>query len=184
MTNDLGCAEYKALRATIRERGTVRMWAVLVGLTAWGALTVALVATGVDRAVILVPFLVLAATFEISFFIHTGVERVGRYLQVYYEEDGSRKNGWETTVMAYGKNFPGGLDPLFATLFAVVAVVNFLSALPAAASRPGWIAVSLVAHLIFEWRLVTARRVSARQRAVELERFRALKTALESNQLV
>ena len=33
----------------------------------------------------LVPFLAIAATFEISFFIHMGIERVGRYLQVLYE---------------------------------------------------------------------------------------------------
>ena len=39
-----------------------------------------------DRgALTLVPFLAIAATFEISFFIHMGVERVGRYLQVLYE---------------------------------------------------------------------------------------------------
>ena len=48
-------------------------------------------------ALILVPFLAIAATFEISFFIHTGVERVGRYLQVLYEPEGQ---GWENTVIA------------------------------------------------------------------------------------
>lgn len=183
MRNDLEQTEYEALRATIRERGTARMWLVLAGLATWGALALALVATEVDRAVTLVPFLLLAATFEISFFIHTGVEQVGRYLQVYYEEDASSptKHGWETTVMAYGKNFPGGLDPLFVTLFTVVGVVNFLSAFLAAARHPEWIAVSLVAHLIFGWRLVTARRLSANQRTVDLERFRALRTPQASN---
>ena len=43
-----------------------------------------------DRgALTLVPFLAVAATFEISFFIDIGIERVGRYLQVLYEPDGA-----------------------------------------------------------------------------------------------
>jgi len=40
---------------------------------------------------------------EISFFIHIGIERVGRYLQVLYEPDGR----WEHTIMAYGKSYLG-----------------------------------------------------------------------------
>jgi hypothetical protein len=194
-------AEYEALRATIRERGTARMCLILAGLIAWGALTLALNASEFERAVTLVPFLVLAATFEISFFIHTGVERIGRYLQVFYENEGpapserpstssgrpepvesrSESRGWENTVMAYGRNNPGGLDPLFVTLFACVAAVNFVACFPSAARHPGWVGISLAAHLIFGWRLVTARRRSANQRAVDLDRFRALKDLPPSN---
>ena len=33
--------EYRALRDTIRERGTARIWVFLAGLVAWGALTTA-----------------------------------------------------------------------------------------------------------------------------------------------
>ena len=83
-------AEYEALRATIRERGTVRMWVILVGLLTWGALAIGPWAAGSRGALTLVPLLAIAATFEISFFIHTGVERVGRYLQVLYEDQGRR----------------------------------------------------------------------------------------------
>ena len=183
--------EYEALRATIRERGSVRMWLILAGIIGWGALTMGLNAGEFDRAATLVPFLVLAATFEISFFIHTGVERVGRYLQVFYEDqppaapalsEHSEWKGWETTVMAYGRAHPGGgLDPLFVTLFAVIAAVNFLGSFPAAVRHPGWVAVSLAAHLVFGWRLVTARRLSAQQRTVDLERFRALRNPPVSN---
>jgi hypothetical protein len=170
-------AEYETLRATIRERGSVRMCAILAGLAAWGALTLALNAWEFPRAVTLVPFLVLAATFEISFFIHTGVERVGRYLQVFYEDAGESK-GWENTVMAYGQNNPGGLDPLFITLFACAAAVNFLASIPSGADAAidvGWIGISLVAHVIFGWRLATARRLAASQRVLDLERFRSLR---------
>ena len=116
--------------------------------------------------------MVLAATFEISFFIHTGVERVGRYLQVFYEDDGK---GWESTVMAYGQANPGGSHPLLITLFAVITIVNFAASLPTAARHPGWIGISFVAHVMFGWRIVSARRFSAAQRAIDLDRFRALK---------
>lgn len=166
-------AEYQALRDTIRERGTARMCAVLGGFAAWGALAIALLITELQGAITLVPFVVLAATFEINFFIHTGVERVGRYIQVFYEErDGAP--GWETTAMNYGAKFPSGLDPLFSMIFAGAAALNFLSSLAVAERRPGWIAVSLAAHLAFAYRIVGARKLSASQRALDLDRFRSL----------
>lgn len=169
---EIGRDEYQALRATIRERGTARMWVVLAGLLAWGALAIGLWATEGQGSLTLVPFLAIAATFEISFFIHTGVERIGRYLQVYNEDSGQ---GWEHTVMAYGKSFPGSADPLFITLFSLVATVNFLSSLASATRRPGWIVLSLLAHLALGWRFVTARRLAASQRGLDLDRFRTLK---------
>ena len=174
---EIGRSEYEALRATIRQRGTARMWVILCGLWAWGALVIALWAADAQGALTLVPFLALAATFEISFFIHTGVERVGRYLQVYYEEDGQ---GWEHTVMAYGKSFPGGADPLFVALFSVTAAVNFLSSLASATRRPGWIAIALVAHLMLGWRFLAARRLAAGQRGLDLARFAAMKQGAAS----
>jgi hypothetical protein len=33
--------EYRALRATIRERGTARVWVVVAGIAAWGGIAVA-----------------------------------------------------------------------------------------------------------------------------------------------
>jgi hypothetical protein len=170
-------AEYEALRATIRERGTARVCLILAGVIAWSALTLALNASEFERAATLVPLIVLAATFETSFFIHTGVERVGRYLQVFYEDE----PGWEQIVMAYGQRNPGGADPLFTTLFAIIALVNFAASLPAASRHPGWVAISLVAHVVFTWRLFSARGTAARQRALDLDRFRALRTAPPSN---
>lgn len=165
--------EYQALRDTIRERGTARLCAVLIGVAAWGALAIALLITELQGSITLVPFVVLAATFEINFFIHTGVERIGRYLQVFYEERDAAV-GWETTAMNYGSKFPGGLDPLFSLIFALAAALNFLSSLAVAEPRPGWIALSLVAHLAFAYRIVRARKLSASQRALDLDRFRSL----------
>jgi hypothetical protein len=169
-------AEYEALRATIRERGTARMCLILGGLAAWAAFVLVLNASELERAATLVPLLMLAATFELSFFIHTGVERVGRYLQVFYDDE------WENVVMAYGRNpSRGGTHPLFITLFYVVGLTNFAASLPTAARHPGWVGISLVAHVVFGWRIFSARRISGTQRALDLERFRALKNSPPSN---
>jgi len=167
-------AEYEALRATIRQRGTARLWVVISGIASWGALALALSAIELPGAALLAPFIVLAATFEINFFIHIGVERIGRYVQVFFEEQPASV-GWETTAMSYGARFPGrGLDPLFSVIFFLAALVNFFSTLAAAEHRPVWMGVSLVAHLAFNYRIVRARQISAQQRSIELEQFRSL----------
>jgi hypothetical protein len=171
--SDFSQSEYEALRSTIRERGTARLCAVLAGLAVWGALAIALLLAELQGAITLVPFVVLAATFEINFFIHTGVERIGRYIQIFYEEH-TGATGWETIAMSYGAKFPSGLDPLFSLIFAVAAAINFLSALAVAERRPGWIGLSLVAHVAFGYRIVSARKLAAAQRALDLDRFRGL----------
>jgi hypothetical protein len=172
--SDLRQSEYEALRATIRERGTLRLGAVLAGLAVWGALAIALLITELQGGATLIPFMVLAATFEINFFVHTGIERIGRYLQVFYEE-ASSSTGWETAAMTFGTKFPGaGLDPLFVAIFSISGAVNFLSSLATATRRPGWIALSLIAHFVFAYRIVTARKIASTQRALDLERYRNL----------
>lgn len=168
--------EYKALRSTIRERGTVRIWALLVGLSAWGALALGLADADVSGAAILVPFTVLAATFEVSFFVHTGIERIGRYVEVFYEEAAGAV-GWETMARLYGRSFPGRLDPLFVTIFGGAATINFFSASALTTRRPGWMLVSFIVHVGFGWRLVIARGLASGQRALDLERFRGLKAS-------
>jgi hypothetical protein len=165
-------AEYQALRDTIRERGTARLSAVLGGLVAWGALVIAMLIAELEAITTLVPLLVLAATFEINFFMHTGVERIGRYIQVFYEERADAA-GWETTAMNYGAKFPPGLDPLFSMLFAGATSLNVLASL-LSEKQPGTIAVSLGAHIAFGYRIVSARKRAASQRALDLERFRNL----------
>jgi hypothetical protein len=73
-----------------------------------------------------------------------------------------------------GTSRGGGLDPLFSALFALAAALNFFSSLVVATQRPGWIALSLLAHLAFAYRIVAARKFSASQRALDLDRFRSL----------
>src|SRR3954470_4153172 len=70
--------EYRALRDTIRERGTARHWIVVVGFGLWGALALAVAVLAAPPVATLLPLLVLAVVFEAIFAIHTGVERVGR----------------------------------------------------------------------------------------------------------
>lgn len=165
-------AEYQGLRATIRERGTVRICAVLAGLIALIAVVIALRAAQLDGVIALLPLLLLAATFEINFFMHTGVERIGRYIQVFYEER-SGTRGWETAAMNYGAKYPSSLDPLFCAIFAIAAALNFLTTL-SIAGEPGWMVLSFAAHAAFAYRIVSARRLAALQRALDLDRFRSL----------
>ncbi len=166
--------DYRALRDTIRERGTVRVWLVLAGITAWGSLTVLTIAWAPWAVATLLPLLVLAAAFEGVFALHTGVERIGRYLQVFYEDDESVRK-WEQQAMAYGRRFPGGApDPLFAIIFGLATLFNFVPVVLAGGIAIEYGVVGLL-HLLFLIRLVQARLQAVRQRSRDLERFQQLK---------
>ncbi len=172
--------EYAELRRTIGIRGTVRVALVPWTFVWWAGLTVVLVLFSELPVAALLTLAVLASGFEAVHALHIGVERIGRYLQVSYEEaagdssvTGSRP-GWETTAMAVGPPLPGGgADPLFTILFCCAAVVNMV---PALLPVPTPIEIGLIAalHVAFVIRVVRARLAAARQRGVELERYRAL----------
>jgi hypothetical protein len=163
--------EYSALRATIRERGTTRVWIFAIGLIAWAALAVATAALASPPVATLLPLLILAAAFEAVFALHVGVERVGRYLQVFYEDQ------WEHATMGFGR--PAGAvatDALFSVPFLIAALFNLG---PAAVVTPvpvEWIFVG-GAHALFALRVIVARLAAAKQRPIDLERFRQLKAA-------
>src|SRR2546425_3769390 len=80
--------EYRALRETIRERGTARVWIFVVGLVAWAALVIATAALAALPVATLLPLLVLAGTFEAAFSPHARVERVHPYIPGFFG-DGS-----------------------------------------------------------------------------------------------
>ncbi len=164
--------EYKALRDTIRERGTARVWIVLAGISAWAALTIATAAVAALPVATLLPLLVLATTFEIVFALHTSVERIGRYIQVFFED--AESQGWEHTAMAYGKNFGGGSDPLFANFFRIATIVNFVPAVYDGPRPIEWSVVGAI-HLLFIVRMLLGTRYASRQRGVDLDRFQTLK---------
>ena len=173
MTNKLSDTEYAVLRQTIAGRGTTRMALVPVTLIGWAAMTLTLLLFGTLPVAALLTLGVLVGGFEAVHALHVGAERIGRYLQVFYESDPDGPR-WETTAMAVGPSLPGGgIDPLFSAVFVGATVINLL---PALVPQPTPIELGVVGalHAAFLFRVIRARGAAARQRAVELESFKAL----------
>jgi len=171
----LSDTEYAVLRQTIASRGTARMVLFPVTIIAWASLALIVLMFAGAPVASLLPLAVLAGGFEAIHALHAGVERIGRYLQVYYEnlETGPQ---WETIAMKVGPALPGGgIDPLFTLVFASATFVNVV---PALALQPRPTAIELgvigVLHVALVIRIVRARGAAARQRAVELESFRQI----------
>jgi hypothetical protein len=166
--------EYRALRRTIRERGTTRAWMLLAGFAVWAALTIATAALTALPIATLLPLLILAVAFETVFALHTGVERIGRYIHVFFENEDADP-GWEHRIMAYGETaHASAADPLLASYFWLATFANFIPAFFAGPVAIEWGVVGSI-HLLFMLRVGLARRQAARQRAIDLERFRQLK---------
>jgi len=161
--------EYRALRATIRERGTARIWVFFVGLTMWAVSIIATLVAAVPPAAMLIPLLALAATFEAVLALHVGVERVGRYLMVFHDDE------WERTAGAFGK--PSGaiaVDPLFTVYFLLAALLTLVPTL-ALGPRPVEFGGLGLGEAAFFARVIAARVTCGRQRAVDAARFQELK---------
>src|SRR2546430_1883258 len=132
----LSDTEYAVLRQTIAARGTARMVLFPVTIIAWATLALIVLTYAEAPVASLLPLAVLVAGFEAIHALHVGVERIGRYLQVYYEnsETGPR---WETTVMSVGPSLPGGgIDPLFSIVFVCALFVNIAPPLGLRARPP------------------------------------------------
>ncbi len=175
--------EYTALRATIRERGTARICVFVAGVAAWAALTLATTAIGPTPLATLLPLLVLASAFEGVYALHIGVERIGRYLQVFHEHQSPETAAWEQTAMAFGR--PKGaaaLDPLFTIPFALAALFNLTPALivdpPPTTQELVFVAGS---HAIFLLRIFAARHIASRQRTIDLARFTEIRGQKSGN---
>jgi hypothetical protein len=179
--------EYIALRATIRERGTARVCVFAGGLAAWTAATIATAALASAPIATLLPLILLAAVFEAVFALHVGVERIGRYLQVFHEtaqDEAPARPGlpvlpaiprWEHAAMAFGR--PKGAastDALFSAIFLLAALGNIA---PALLLSPAPVELIFVggAHALFVLRLLVARHAARTQRAIDLERFQQLR---------
>ena len=168
-------SEFTVLRQTISSRGTTRMVLLPVTLLGWAALACQLLFVSDVPLASLFSLAVLVAGFEAIHALHVGVERIGRYVQVYYEssEDGPR---WETIAMKVGPALPGGgIDPLFTVVFVCAAVINLIPSLLPSPTRLQ-LGVIVLLHAAFLVRLMRARGAAARQRAVELESYRAFKS--------
>jgi hypothetical protein len=166
--------EYRAMRDTIRERGTARVWIVVAGVFGWAALTAATAAMATTPLATLLPLLMLAAAFEAVYALHVGVERIGRYVQVFHEQPPDTPS-WEHAAMAFGRP-PGAatVDPLFVALFLLAALFNLVPALVLQPIKAELIFVG-GAHALFALRIIVARQAAAKQRAIDLERFRQLR---------
>jgi hypothetical protein len=167
--------EFAALRQTIASRGTTRVVLLPLTILGWAALACQLLFVSDVPLASLFLLAVLVAGFEAIHSLHVSVERIGRYVQVYYEasEAGPR---WETTAMKIGPALPGGgVDPLFTIVFACAALTDLIPALWPSPTRLQ-LTVIVVLHAAFLVRLVRARGAAARQRAVELESYRAFKS--------
>jgi hypothetical protein len=184
----LAVEEYRALRATIRERGTIRLIVTVLTFVAWSALAVAVQTLFALPVMTLVPLMMLAIGFEVVFAAHVGVERIGRYLYVHHEsfvphESADRRAHpyWEHAISQMGPraNSGSGLDPLFAIGFITAAILNLVPALIVttyvATARPGgrvlWSALFAFAHALFIARVFGAKRFAARQRPLDTELF-------------
>jgi hypothetical protein len=172
-------SEFAVLRQTIATRGTVRIVTAPLTFFTWAAIVLVLVLFSELPIAALLSLAVLIAGFEAIHALHVGVERIGRYLQVYYEDTTPEVPAgaprWETTAMRAGPGLPGaGADPLFSILFLGATVLNLVAVfLPQPV--PIEIGVIGVLHLLFALRVVRARLAASKQRRVELERYRALR---------
>ena len=171
--------EYLVLRRTIGQRGALRPILMLGGTAIWAAILTAVVVLLPYPVAAAIPLLVLVVTFEVIRPLHFGAERIGRYLQVFYEEAGESGRplrdtpAWERVAMNFGA-VPGvGGHPLFVPSFLMATALNYLAVL---LPQPVAIEMSVMAipHLAFIAWLAAAHRAMRNQRTIELTRLREL----------
>ena len=176
-----GSTEYLILRQTIASRGGLRAAAMLAGMAMWAGVLVATLIWLPYPIAALIPLLLLLATFEVVRPLHVGAERIGRYLQVFYEEDGQADRpladtpAWERVAMK-GSAVPGAAGhPLFVPVFCLATLTNLLPLLVAQPAVPTEMVAIAVPHGAFIiWQLAADRAMRA-QRAAELARLRELR---------
>lgn len=172
-------SEYLVLRRTIAHRGALRPILVLSGIAIWAELLIAVLVLLPYPVAAAIPLLALLVTFEVIRPLHFGAERIGRYLQVFYEEQGepnrplSDTPSWERVAMSFG-TVPGvGGHALFVPVFLLATAINYLAVL-----LPGPVAIEMsvlsLPHLAFIAWLVAIDRSMRSQRAIELARLREL----------
>jgi hypothetical protein len=171
--------EFRQLRATIRERSTARVVVSFITFVSWGAL--ALVLRPSDESIEsmaygLVPLVVLVVGFELVFGLHVGVERIGRYLTVFYETSPGMPK-WETAIAAFGRSAARRRPQthvLLAGEFIVATGLNLVFAVEA--NFPALVqgVVMAVLHATFIGRVVQAARQANRQRNADTAEFRTI----------
>ena len=173
--------EYRSLRATVQRRGNIRVVMALTTWSVWAVLATLAWTTGRPPMAGLIPLIVLAGGFEVVLSLHAGVERIGRYIQVAFEAGVSTPPAWEHVAMGMGNRWlsPGGLDPLFSSVFLIAAATNALPALTSGSTAE--VVAAVVVHLGFAIRVILAKNFVRRQRAHDLK---AVQQVILSNPLV
>jgi hypothetical protein len=172
-------SEYLVLRQTIASRGALRPILVLCGMGIWAVVLIAVLVLLPVPVAAAIPLLSLVVTFEVIRPLHFGAERIGRYLQVFYEESGEPGRSftdtpsWERVAMSFGSVPGAGGHALFVPLFLIATALNYLAVL---LPRPVAVELSVMAipHLAFIAWLVVSDRAMRNQRAIELARLREL----------
>jgi hypothetical protein len=160
--------EYRALRAAMNERGTVRVCVFAGGIAVWAAIALATAVLTTTPLAVLLPLVLLAAVFEAVFALHAGTERIGRYLQVFHEDR------WERVASELRGSRMLAADALFIVPFLTAVLINLA---PVVVENPvpvEWIFVG-GAHGLVVLRMVAAVSAAGRQRAADLKRLRELK---------
>ena len=170
--------EYRQLRATVRERGSLRVVLFVVTMTAWS------VVAGLIAAFISLPLasllslILLVAGFEAVHQLHIGVERIGRYLYARYESGSARAGDpdtrllWEGAIAAFGAGHRPSTRPsdaLFTLPFIFAVMINFLVA--TLGSTPEELIGIGAVHALVIVRIAFAKRAAGRQRPEDQRRF-------------
>ena len=180
--SSLALAEYRELRATIRERGSLRHLTIVITFSVWTATMLWAASAFAVPIFFVLPLVVLVAGFEVAFALHVAVERIGRFIQVRYEGEVGSPVSWERTAMSL--RVPGGgIDPLFLNVFLTAAILNLLagiwmSPVESASSDASFARAELAtfvgAHALAVVRWVSAARYARSQRVRELAAFEEL----------
>lgn len=181
-TAPLGLEEYRALRAAIGLRGSLRVVLVVSTVIAWAIVATLVAALVAMPLAFLLPLLVLLGGVEAAHALHIGAERIGRYLYVRYESgivEGSAGPGnpgspmWESAIAAFASPaMPFGGRPAgahFAALFALAAAANL--ALASLSATPMELAALAAIHALVIGRIVLARAASKNQRRDDQAEF-------------
>jgi|SRR5579864_886341 len=168
--------EFRQLRTTIRERSTARVVVSIITFVSWGVLALAVPHSDESMLSGLVPLVVLATGFELVFALHVGVERIGRYLAVFYEASSGMPK-WETAIAAFGRTAARTTTQphlLLATEFIVATGINLVFGVELERSVLAQDVAMGVFHAAFISRVVQALRQASRQREADAAAFRAI----------
>jgi hypothetical protein len=170
LSAQLAVEEYRALRATVRERGSVRVLVSAITFLTWAALLTVVFAQFLPPMAAVISLAALWAGFEVAFALQVGTERVGRYLAVRYENPAAVGGPiWEHAIGTLQRP-TRGIHPLFATVFLAAVAINLVSSVALQVffapdtTISAELAVVLALHLGVALRVLSAARFAAGQR--------------------